>query len=249
MWPFTRRAITPPHFPPDRIGFAIGDIHGRADLLARALTHIEAIAPTSEPPPIVVFLGDYIDRGPASAEVLDLLIGWSFAAEKRFLLGNHEQSMLAFLDDPVSLRAWLNHGGRETLLSFGIQPPGHDTPTDTLPAVAASLKHALGQSRQAFLNALERYVEYGDYLFVHAGIDPLKPLDQQEDLDLLWIRERFLHANRKQGPVVVHGHTPAEHPMLGPRRIGIDTGAYATGCLTIARFEQAAVTFTPITIA
>ncbi|HRP11142.1 MAG TPA: metallophosphoesterase family protein [Terricaulis sp.] len=233
----------PPAACPDgRVRYAVGDIHGRADLLEEMLKRLEARAiedlrPAGEP--VVIFLGDYVDRGRESSRVLDLLIEARPAGfERRYLKGNHEQSMLAFLEDPITHRAWLMHGGNETLLSYGVQPPSplHSKDEDWA-AAAAALSEKLPPAHLKFLKDLERYIAVGDYVFAHAGIDPARPLTKQTDRDLFWIRARFLNSRRRGKYRVVHGHTPVDSPYSDRRRVGVDTGAYASGVLTAARLE------------
>ncbi len=248
---FERPASPAAHFPADRVGFAIGDIHGRADLLAEMLAMLEARAEAevrAGGPPIVVFLGDYVDRGPNSKTVIDLLLkGRPFGYERRYLKGNHEQSMLGFLNEPMQHRAWLLQGGAETLLSYGVQPPPpvgaqeHDWI-----GVAQHLRACMPAGHYEFLERLERYVELGDYAFVHAGIDAGRALEEQTDEDLLWARAAFIASKRPFSHRVVHGHTPVDEPYADSRRIAIDTGAYASGALTAARFEGDQVSFHPV---
>jgi len=239
------RRRLPATIPDGRVRYAIGDIHGRADLLEAMLAQLESrtvqeLRPAGEP--VVIFLGDYVDRGRESARVLDLLLeGRPAGYERRYLKGNHEQGMLAFLEAPVANRAWIMHGGAETLLSYGVQPPSPlQSAEDDWVAAAAALKQKMPEAHLRFLNNLERYIAVGDYVFVHAGIDPARPLHKQTDQDLLWIRAKFLRSRRTLGRLrVVHGHTPADEPYADHRRIGIDTGAYASGVLTAARLEGA----------
>jgi serine/threonine protein phosphatase 1 len=232
-------------FPTGRVGYAVGDIHGRADLLARMLDRLETDPRSSAAPPVVVFLGDYIDRGPDSAEVIELLLtGRPEGFEKRFLKGNHEEALLNFYTDPVAAKAWLGHGGLQTLGAYGVQPlPSLGASSAEITRVGESFRAKLPDAHLRFFNRLERYVTLGDYAFVHAGIDPQRRLDAQADSDLLWIRRRFLESDRRATHVVVHGHTPADQPYRDRRRVGLDTGAYFTGVLTAARFEDDSVTF------
>jgi len=245
---FSRRPPLPAKFPDGRVRFAIGDIHGRADLLEEMLKRLEARAidelrPTGEP--VVIFLGDYVDRGRESARVLDLLLtGRPAGYERRYLKGNHEQSMLAFLEEPVANRAWLMHGGNETLLAYGVQPPSplHGKEEEWR-AAATALRENLPEAHLKFLRDLERYIAIGDYVFVHAGIDPGRPLTKQTDQDLYWIRARFLNSRRRLKHRVVHGHTPVDSPYADSRRVAVDTGAYASGVLTAARLEATELDF------
>jgi serine/threonine protein phosphatase 1 len=222
----------------------VGDIHGRADLLDDMLTRLERDARGANDAPVVVFVGDYIDRGPDSRKVLDLLLsGRPYGFERRFLMGNHEQLLLDAFDDPARARRWLNHGGFTTMHSYGVHPP----PMGSAPAAFANtlsrLRDRMPNEHHAFLLGLERYVEIGDYLFVHAGIDPAKPLEEQTDADLYWIRDRFLECRKPLSHRIVHGHTPVRAPTLEASRLAIDTGAYATGTLTAARIEGTSVSF------
>ncbi len=235
-------------FPEGRVGFAVGDIHGRADLLARLFERLEEERPRCGENPIVLFLGDYIDRGPDSAEVIDLLKwGRPEGFERRFLKGNHEDAMLRFIKNPLANRQWLSHGGLETIASYGVHPlPSVGAGPPELLRCAQALDSKLPDWDRKFFNALERYVVLGDYFFVHAGIDPKFPLESQSDDQLFWIRERFLDDKTVMPLKIVHGHTPIEKPYIDERRVGIDTGAYSTGVLTAARFEGEQVSFIDI---
>lgn len=246
---FAREEEAQSAFLDGRVGYAVGDIHGRADLLDLMIAALEArVEEETRPagPPIVVFLGDYVDRGRQSAQVLDLLLeGRPHGYERRCLWGNHEQAMLAFLDDPVLNRAWARHGGAETMQSYGVASPSIHAPTaeEEWIAAADALRAALPQAHLDFIGALERYVVLGDYLFVHAGVDPTRTLEEQTDDDLYWSRSRFLDSRKRFSHRVVHGHTPTEQPFVDARRIGVDTGAYASGVLTAVRLEGEAMDF------
>jgi serine/threonine protein phosphatase 1 len=152
--------------------------------------------------------------------------------------------MVAFMTAPMDNRAWLRHGGAETLLCYGVAPPSTiSAQDDELNAAAEALKAKLPPAHLDFLNGLERYVVLGDYAFVHAGVDPARSLEEQTDSDLYWIRERFHTSKRRFSHRVVHGHTVTAEPFADVRRVGIDTGAYASGVLTAARFEGAEISF------
>jgi serine/threonine protein phosphatase 1 len=236
------------NFPAGRVGFAVGDIHGRADLLGDMLDLLEDRAAAEQRganAPTVIFLGDYVDRGPNSALVIEMLLsGRPFGYERRCLKGNHEQYMLAFMEAPLDNRAWVVQGGAETLLAYGVQPldsrSAHD---EDWIATAEALKAAVPQTHVDFLNSLERYVALGDYAFVHAGIDAGRSLEEQTDDDLFWARDRFIASKRPFSHRVVHGHTPVDRPYADQRRIAVDTGAYASGTLSAARFEGEEVSF------
>jgi len=231
-----------------RVGYAVGDVHGCVDLLADMMILLEERAREDRReagPPIVVFLGDYVDRGPDSAAAIELLLsGRPHGYERRYLRGNHEQSMLAFLAEPILNRGWLLQGGAETLLSYGVRPPSPVSASEQeLAAAAQMLGEQLPRTHYAFLGGLERYVTFGDYAFVHAGVDDTLPLDRQSDAHLYWSREAFIASKRPFSHRVVHGHTPVAQPFVDERRIGVDTGAYASGTLTAARFEGETVSF------
>lgn len=249
---FGGRAEKPACFPDQRVGYAIGDIHGRADLLKLMLDKLEAQAGADRKGPdrpIVVFLGDYVDRGPESREVIDMLIyDRPRGFERRFLRGNHEQAMLAFMDTPRANVGWLRHGGAATLQSYGVQPPPLAGAADAdWSAAAEALRANLPAAHLDFLINLERYVVLGDYAFVHAGVRPGRPLEKQTDADLFWIRERFHSSQRRFSHRVVHGHTPLAEPYSDARRIGVDTGAYASGVLTAVRLEADGAEFVSVT--
>jgi serine/threonine protein phosphatase 1 len=228
----------------ESIGYAIGDVHGRADLLERLLDRLEREALEYPARRMAIFMGDYIDRGPQSRRVLDILAsGRPFGFERRFLIGNHEQMMLRFLADPIGGRGWLGLGGATTLASYGVTPPTLTANAQELQHAAALLAERLPESHRLLLTSLERMIELGSYLFVHAGIAPGKALSQQTDSDLLWIREPFLTSKRALPLCVVHGHTPVHAPTANRQRIAVDTGAYATGLLTAARLEGAGASF------
>lgn len=246
------RTPSPARFEESRVGYAVGDIHGRADLLAEMLALLEASAEADMRkgrPPVVIFLGDYVDRGRESRAVIDMLLEQRPKGfERRYLRGNHEQAMCAFMDAPLENRAWVLQGGAETLEAYGVTPPAPLQATnDDWIAAAEALNGAVPGAHRAFLDGLERYLVFGDYAFVHAGVDAGRALEDQTDQDLYWIRERFLANKRGFSHVVVHGHTPVEHPFADQRRVAVDTGAYASGVLTAARFEADQLSFVSVT--
>lgn len=230
-----------------RVGYAVGDIHGRSDLLADMIALLEARSIDDARlagPPIVVFLGDYIDRGHDSAGVIGMLAaGRPRHCECRFLRGNHEQSLMAFLDNPMANRGWLLQGGAETVMSYGVRPPPFNGSAEAWRAAADELRARMPVAHLDFLNNLERYVELGDYAFVHAGVDDARSLADQTDEALYWSREAFMASKRPFSHRIVHGHTPVDRPFADTRRVAVDTGAYASGILTAARFEGEAVSF------
>lgn len=226
---------------PGRRLYAIGDVHGRLDLLRRLCEGIDQerrAAPGLEHR--LVLLGDYIDRGPESRAVLDWLIARSVEVPGTVALaGNHEDSMLRFLDDLAVGPSWLYCGGRETLMSYGIEAPRYSEDAGLLRRLQDALRAALPAPHVAFLRGLPTSHVDGDYFFVHAGVRPRVPLAEQRRADLLWIREEFLGSGEEHGKVVVHGHTISRTPELRRNRIGIDTGAFASDTLTCVVLEGA----------
>lgn len=233
-------APTAPTVPDGTVVWAVGDIHGRLDLLEPLVEAIVAdLRASSASRRVVVFLGDYIDRGPDSRGVLQLLAGLSDVegVEWRFLKGNHEQAMLAFLDDPAAGPKWCEYGGDMALQSFGLQLPNLSHRTEAWARVAADFKHRLTAREFAFLENLERSVSIGDYFFSHAGARPGVALERQSADDLMWIRRPFLDSKAAFERMVVHGHTPTAEAHVDERRMGIDTKAYDSGVLTAVRLE------------
>jgi serine/threonine protein phosphatase 1 len=189
----------------------------------------------------MIFLGDYVDRGPQSARVMDALV-WLRRRndlEFHFLKGNHEQALLEFLDAPERGGPWLSFGGAETLISYGVEPPGPDAPPATYRAAGEALLERMPAAHLKLLQQLETMVVVGDYAFVHAGIRPGTALDAQAEEDLLWIRRGFVDQPGPFPKIIVHGHTwLSEQPQISEHRLGLDTGAYATGVLSAARLED-----------
>jgi serine/threonine protein phosphatase 1 len=223
----------PATLPPGQRIYAIGDVHGCLD---RLVTLHEMIAQDLADRPVrhatLVHLGDYIDRGSDSAQVLDWLIGGPPLPADVFinLMGNHEMMMLAAIagSDKEAATHWLTNGGADSLLSWGIArsvPPAEWAPR-------------LPRAHLLFLRDLAVSHRIGPYFFVHAGIMPGVPLDRQLRQDMLWIREPFLNARGDHGAVIVHGHTPKREPVVLPNRIAIDTGAVLGGALTCVVLED-----------
>jgi serine/threonine protein phosphatase 1 len=223
--------------------YAIGDVHGRADLLEQVLERIDAdLSKHPVAKAIQIFLGDYIDRGPKSAEVLHQLVRRGKTHRTICLKGNHEIYILEFLRNPAILKPWAQFGGLTTLLSYGLKPSLN--PSDKEQAeLAKELEDVLPQNHRQFLGALPLSFTCGDFFFVHAGIRPGEPLSRQSDDDLLWIRDEFLSHEEAFEKIVVHGHTPVLEPEVRRNRINIDTGAYATGRLTCLRLEGDDISF------
>jgi serine/threonine protein phosphatase 1 len=222
-----------------RLVYAVGDVHGRLDVLEPLLRDIAADVLATRPAerPLLVFLGDYVDRGPASRQVvdrvLDLIAGDGF--EVAALKGNHEEALLQFLEDPGFAATWIDFGGGATLSSYGVRlsPPRSDV--GAWGRVRDAFDAATPEDHRRFYQGLELMRVVGDYAFVHAGVRPGVALEDQAECDLLWIRHEFLNDPGPFGKVIVHGHTPTEDPQVLPHRLGLDTGAYATGVLTAVR--------------
>lgn len=218
--------------------YAIGDVHGRLDLLRQIEAQIEADARSAGAMRIVqVMLGDYVDRGPDSRGVIEHLRVESQGRQIVALRGNHEVYILDM--QPQTFPRWCRLGGRETLLSYGLDLSGFDeTAVEACaPELIERAREVVPQDHMAFLAATQLTWRCGDYFFVHAGLRPAVPLAAQDPHDLIWIREEFLDDDEDRGLVVVHGHTPTPAPVIKPNRIGIDTRAYASGVLTCLVLE------------
>lgn len=229
-------AVPAAAIPPGQRVYAVGDIHGRRDLFEVLLAAIDADdAAAASADTTVVLLGDLVDRGADSAGVIALARAWQHRRRVRILAGNHEEMFLRSLSSLEMFRHFLRHGGRETVLSYGV---------DRAAFLQAELEEAQAMMLAvvpaediAFLKGFEDMIAIGDYLFVHAGIDPTVPIEEQTVHDLRWIREPFLSNAEPYGQVVVHGHTISEAPEDCGNRIGIDTGAFMTGRLTALVLE------------
>jgi serine/threonine protein phosphatase 1 len=217
--------------------YAIGDIHGRADLLKEVFGAIDHhLARAGPARALHVFLGDYIDRGPASRQTIDLLIERSHSHESIFLKGNHEAFLFEVLQDASRLEAWKEYGGFQTLMSYGLAPslkPDRDEQTQLVQALISGMP----EDHRRFFGTLQSSFVCGDFFFAHAGVRPGVPLRRQREDDLLWIRDEFLESEEDFGKVVVHGHTPVTKAEIRPNRINIDTGAYATGVLSLLTIQ------------
>lgn len=228
------------HCVPDgRRVYAVGDIHGRLDLLEGMLAMVERDSAARDPADVmIIFLGDLVDRGPDSRAVVERLIAFSQGpVATRFLMGNHEEVFLRTLSgDSRALRFLLRIGGRETILSYGVGAEA--LRAMDFEELLAALQEKVPAEHVAFLSAFEESVEVGDYLFVHAGIRPGIAPEQQSPSDLRWIREDFLRHRDSFGKLVIHGHSITDDVDLRSNRIGIDTGAFATGRLTAIGLEK-----------
>lgn len=223
--------------PPATRIYAIGDMHGRLDLLDRMHAQIQGDAAGAPAARLVVYLGDYVDRGPDSRALVERLVREPLAGfEAVHLMGNHESLMLEFLGHGTRAAAWLINGGDATLQSYGVKPPSPYAEAEH-PAARRRLQDAMPASHRRFFESLRLSYRAGDYLFVHAGVRPEVPLDAQDPGDLVWIREVFLNSDADFGACVVHGHTIGGAPVFKKNRIGLDTGAYRTGTLSCAVLE------------
>lgn len=236
--------------------YAVGDIHGRMDLLARLVEQIDADAaqlPEGVKPQII-FLGDYIDRGLQSRDVIEYFASGALDRyDPVFLLGNHEEALLRFLQEVNFGTQWTRFGGGETLYSYGFAPPNSRTSLHSHEEMAkvreawnklwTEFRERLPEHHLTFLQSLKPYHVAGDYLFVHAGLRPGLSLNEQSQRDMLWIREEFLDDAAAFDHLIVHGHTPEDAIHRDDRRIGLDTGAFLTGKLSAARLFGTDVAF------
>jgi serine/threonine protein phosphatase 1 len=222
--------------------YCIGDIHGRADLLAALHRGIKADA--NQNPGngvarnVIVYVGDYVDRGMQSREVIEHLLSDPLPGfEKVYLKGNHDEAMLQFLQDPEFGPLWFSYGGDATVLSYGVRMSPSKIGRERFEDMRQQLEANLPSAHLEFLQSLQLVWECGDYLFVHAGFKPGVAIQQQKPEDMLWIREEFLESRHDFGRMVVHGHSVTDVPELKSNRIGIDTGAYASDTLTCLILE------------
>ncbi|WP_062347337.1 metallophosphoesterase family protein [Novosphingobium sp. CCH12-A3] len=211
--------------------YAIGDIHGRLDLFEQLLARIDEDDSSRGPADTtLILLGDLVDRGPDSRGVIERAMQLKASRKVRILAGNHEEMMLGGLRDEEIMRHFLRHGGRETLFSYGLCAEEYSG--GNVREIFDRANQLVPPEHIAFMEAMEDQIVVGDYLFVHAGIRPGVPLERQMPSDLRWIRREFLDHAEPHGHLVVHGHTITDEPVLRHNRIGIDTGAFASGKLT-----------------
>lgn len=239
MFGFSRSGASSPSGPHDKRAYVVGDVHGRLDLLEQLLDQIHGdfgSAPKGET--LLVFLGDLIDRGPSSAQVVERLRTYRRPGVRPvFILGNHEEVMLRILAGEADLiPGWLKFGGGQCLESYGADPRSIAVMDDG--AALEAIRRAIPDEHVQFLHSFIDSCRFGDYLFVHAGIRPGIALEQQRQADLRWIREPFLRDVSDHGFIVVHGHTISAQVDEQPNRIGIDTGAYSSGVLTALAIEE-----------
>lgn len=219
--------------------YAIGDIHGRADLLEKMLRMIDADHLGYRGDSMVIFLGDYLDRGPNSREVIDILSRGSYG-RLRFhcLRGNHEDIILRLFKDHSLASGWFHYGGLQTLRSYGIAVAHATQDFDELFHLRKQFEEAMPDAHKTFLASLPYTARFGDYFFVHAGIHPDRSMEEQDPHHFMWMREPFLSSSKLFGFTVIHGHSIRLKPEIRINRIGIDTGAYATGHLTCLMMQK-----------
>lgn len=221
--------------------YAIGDIHGRADLLSQLLEKIftDIQSKGDNKTNRLIFLGDYVDRGLQSKLVLDILTqSPPKNVHYTFIKGNHEDAMIDFLEDPANKNNWLQYGGIETLLSYNTSmKPGRLTAKE-YSELGANFLEALPAAHLNFLKDLELHTTSGDYYFCHAGVNPNTPLSDQRPHDLMWVRDNFIHHTPLFEKVIVHGHTICPDVTFLPNRIAVDTGAYYSGHLSALVLED-----------
>jgi serine/threonine protein phosphatase 1 len=229
----------PPSAPPGSVIYAIGDIHGESGKLDLLHSMIRADARSRQATrKVAIYLGDYVDRGPDCAGVVERLTGDPLPGfETVFLKGNHEEFMLHFLDTGDTASGWFHNGGLNTLESYRVEMSGRFLWRQDSTELQEQLREKLPEKHRKFLEQLDLYHIEGGYLFVHAGIRPGRALEDQTSADMLWIRNRFLDSEENHGFMVVHGHTPCDSPEIRPNRIGIDTGAVYGGKLTALVLE------------
>ncbi|MET0659115.1 MAG: metallophosphoesterase family protein [Steroidobacteraceae bacterium] len=232
--PFDISPLRLASLPPQTRIYAIGDIHGRADLLTDLIARIDDDVQRRPIDQVIeIYLGDYIDRGADSRGVIDLLATRMVRNRAVCLRGNHEAMLEAFLRDPDSLRDWVPMGALPTLDSYSVSL----TPKKTSDELHRLLCEQMPRAHLLFMECLRDSFACGDFLFVHAGIRPGVPIAQQAASDMHWIRHDFLDCTDDYGCFVVHGHTPVPHPDIRSNRINIDTGAWRSGVLTCIAIE------------
>ncbi|MBW9117569.1 serine/threonine protein phosphatase [Rhizobium cauense] len=222
--------------------YAIGDIHGRLDLLQKAEQAIIDDAAAIPGRKLIITLGDYIDRGPSSAQVISHLMAPPPENFDRIsLTGNHEIVMLDYLDGLVSFSDWMRMGSDALLRSYGLDPEQLPLIFSTAAKLDGFIRQSIPKTHVDFLRSLPIFVDTPNVLFVHAGIDPTLPIDAQSDEDLVFIRHRFFESRQPLPKLIVHGHTPNDEPEVLPQRLNLDTAAFHSGKLTVAKLWKGRV--------
>lgn len=236
---FKKNLPVPAFLPADTRLYCIGDIHGCNSLLQELLLEIQQDRQNFNGKIIMVYLGDYIDRGPNSKEVIETLLHNEQAnIETIYLRGNHEQTLLDCLENPILIPTWLSYGGLSALASYNVMVPKIPTKLQDLIEIQQQLQEKLPPSHYHFLSETRLSYTLGAYFFVHAGIYPGRSLARQHPQDLLWIRDEFIQSAKYHEKIIVHGHTITNQPQLLNNRIGIDTGAFNSGKLTCLVLES-----------
>lgn len=219
--------------------FAVGDVHGRLDLVQDAERKILARAAETEKLRLVIYLGDYVDRGPDSRRVLDhLMTPLPHPFQRICICGNHDDAFFQFVTSKKFDRRWLEFGGDATLRSYGIDSNYILQTSPDGAELRRLVKTEIPPAHLMFLKNAPTAIRCGRYLFVHAGVMPGLPLEEQDDMDLMWMREPFLSSGPEMDVTVVHGHTATQDVVFGPGRIGVDTGAYMTNKLSVLHIEN-----------
>lgn len=236
----------PEHFDLDGTLYAVGDIHGKIDLLTGLMARIRADVGRAETPgpKTLVFMGDYVDRGEASRQVLEYLSDLDIPGCKIvYLRGNHEQQMVDFIDRPYRKRRWLEWGGAETLASFGLSTVFPTAEAEEYERTAAAFGTALGDLRSLIEERTVYWWRVGNVVLSHGGMDPALPIDEQSPKTMLWGHQNFLQQGGPPGFWHVHGHYIHRKPGIYGNRIAVDSGAYETGVLTVARITRKGCAF------
>jgi len=239
---FKRNTPPLPYCPPGTRIYCIGDIHGRDDLLQQLHEKILQDVANYKGHKTLIYLGDYIDRGERSKQLIELLLAHPLPGfELIYLRGNHEQTLLDFLIEAQVGRSWFNFGGLQTLVSYGVKPGKLATTTQDLKDLQTALRERISPAHIHFLEQTQSHYVAGSYYFVHAGVSPRFDLNHQHAEDQLWIRNAFIEHRKPFEKIIVHGHTISDEPDFKPNRIGLDTGAYLSGklsCLVLQDDQQ-----------
>lgn len=235
---FKKNLPVQPFLPADTRIYCIGDIHGCNGLLQKLLLEIQQDRKNFNGKIMMLYLGDFIDRGPHSKEVIDTLLNNEQPdIETIYLRGNHEQTLLDCLENPALIPDWLAYGGLSALASYKVIVAKIPTKFQDLVAIQQQLREKLPPAHYRFFSETQLSYTLGSYFFVHAGIVPGRSLTRQQPEDLLWIRDEFIQSRKHHEKIIVHGHTIAHQPQLLSNRIGIDTGAFSSGKLTCLVLE------------
>jgi serine/threonine protein phosphatase 1 len=235
---FKEKPLVEPKLPDNLRLYCIGDIHGRDDLLLKIHSQIISDQLDYEGQVKIIYVGDYVDRGMHSKQVINFLTNkYRFSEQSIFLRGNHEQVLLDFLEDDAVGPAWLAYGGQATLASYGVLVTKILTKRQDYIEIQQAFKDLLPESHLQFFKKTVFSYREGSYFFVHAGVNPKHSITRQKNDDLMWIRDAFISSSKNYEKIVVHGHTISDQPDFRINRIGIDTGAFVSGVLTCLVLE------------